>query len=376
MDELILVDGATGFVGSNLVEYLCKKGYNVRASGRNIEKLNELEKFGAEVVRCDLLDKSQIKNKEILEGVDKIVHCTGCINVSAPWDEMYAANVQTTKNLYETALNYNVKKIIHFSSVAVYGKQKKEFLKEDDPKLADDNYGKTKFLGENIGLKLYEENGFPFSILRPAFIYGTNDPGFTYSLLTVPLLIGEYRKKKMIINWKRRIHLVSIGNVVEAVRFLLHDDTSNGEAYNILDPAPINGYEMFEYFASFLPYKETRFGIFSLLVNSDLLLSIFSRFSGTTRGEGYWGRVVDKNLSRIRKEYNLVSPTPILTGAVGRIDKYKKKYALCYDTSKIMRLGYKPIHRTTEEGIKEAINWYIDNRWIPNYENYKIKNKI
>jgi Predicted nucleoside-diphosphate-sugar epimerases len=64
MDELILVDGATGFVGSNLVEYLTKKGYNVRASGRNIEKLNDLEKFGAEVVRCDLLDKSQIKIKK------------------------------------------------------------------------------------------------------------------------------------------------------------------------------------------------------------------------------------------------------------------------------------------------------------------------
>jgi len=361
-------------VGSNLVEYLTKKGYNVRASGRNIEKLNDLEKFGAEVVRCDLLDKSQIKNKEILEGVDKIVHCTGCINVSAPWDEMYAANVQSTKNLYETALNYNVKKIIHFSSVAVYGKQKKKFLKEDDPKLAEDNYGKTKLLGENVGLKLYEENGFPLTVLRPPFIYGPNDAATLYVWLIGAILIGEHRKKKVVIDWKRPWHFVSIKNVIEATKFLLGDNKTDGESYNIADPNTILFSDLWRMCIDILPYPETRFGIFPLVLSNDFFFSIFLKFTSLKRGKkGRMNKLIDKNLNEMRKKYNVIAPEPMISGAIGRADKYKKKYALCYDTSKIMNVGYRPVVETTEEGIVEMINWYIDNRWIPNYENYESK---
>jgi len=367
MDELILVDGATGFVGSNLVEYLTKKGYNVRASGRNIEKLNDLEKFGAEVVRCDLLDKKQIP--KILEGVDKIVHVTGCIDMGAPWDEMYGGNVQTAANIYEAALNYNVKKIIHFSSVAVYGKQTHEIIKEDNPKNAKDNYGKTKWLGEQVGMKFYEENGLPITAIRPTIIYGPGDAGFGYCIGVLVLLNGEFRKKRLVISWKKKVQLVNVENVAEAVRFLLCSGiNSNGEAYNIADPTIVPVSEIWRYYADFLPYPETRRGIINPLVNSNFLLSFFSKISNTNMGKRFFDRMIDKRLNRIRKEYNLILPAPMISAALGGITGYIGKYDIIYDLSKITDVGYRPIRETTEEGIKDTMRWYIENRWMPYYE--------
>jgi len=365
-DELILVDGATGFIGSNLVEYLRKKGYNVRASGRNIEKLNALKKFGAEVIRCDLLDKEQIP--KMLEGVDKIVHCTGCINMGASWDEMYKGNVQTAENMYEAALNYDIKKIIHFSSTSVYGKQTHEVIKEGDPKNAKDNYGKTKWLGEQTGMKLSKENGFPITALRPTLIYGPGDAGFGYCIGIGVVLNSEFRKKRLIISWKKKVQLVNIENVVEAVSFLLDSGAnSNGEAYNIADPTIVPFSEIWGYYADFLPYPETKRGIINPILNSNFLLLVLSKLSNTNMAKRFFDRMIDKRLDQIRKEYTLASPTPMLSAVIGNITGYIGKHDIIYDLSKITDLGYNPVCETTEEGIKDTIRWYMDNKWMPNY---------
>lgn len=121
-----------------------------------------------------------------------------------------------------------------------------------------------------------------------------------------------------------------------------------------------------------LPYPETRFGIFPLVLSNDFFLSIFLRFTTIRRGEnGRMNKLIDKTLDDIRREYGVIAPKPVIEEGIGRADKYKKKYALCYDTSKITGLGYKPVCKTTEEGIRETIGWYIDNGWIPNYDTKK-----
>jgi len=302
-----------------------------------------------------------------LENVDRIVHCAGCINMGAGWDEAYAGNVQTAQNLYEEALNYGIKRIVHFSSVAVYGKQKKEFLKESDPLLAEDTYGKTKKLGEEAGLKLYENAGLPVTIIRPCFVYGPGDFATLYPWVISAIMIGEYRKKKVILDWKRPWHFVSIKNVLEATQCLL-DRGKDGEAYNIADPDTILFSELWRMCIEPLPYPETRFGIFPIALSNDFFLSIFLRFTSMRRGEeGKMSRLIDKTLEEIRERYNVKAPKPMIVEAVGRADKYKKKYALCYDTSKITALGYEPVVKRTREGIKETIQWYIDNGWIPDY---------
>jgi len=367
MDELILVDGATGFVGSNLVEYMCSKGYNVRATGRNLNRLDDLKKFGAEVVRCDLLNKEDIKNKRLLEGVDKIVHCTGCIDMGAGWDEAYNGNVQTAKNLYEVALDYDVKKVIHFSSVAVYGKQAHGVIKEDNPKNAKDNYGKTKWLGEQAGLKLYEENGLPITAIRPTIIYGPRDSGFGYFLAVLVTLNGEFRKKKLVISSKKKTQLLSVKNVAEAVRFLLEEQGTEGESYNVADPTIMQISDIWRCFSEFLPYPETRHGIINPLLNSNTLLSLFSKIANTEWGKRWFDRMIDKRLDDVRKKYNLVSPTPAVSAAVGGITSYIGKHDIIYDTSSITNLGYRPVYSTTEEGVRDTMRWYMDNGWMPDY---------
>jgi nucleoside-diphosphate-sugar epimerase len=363
----VLIDGATGFIGSNVTKLLVSKGYEVKALGRNPEKLKELKELGAKVIRCDLLDKKQIRDKKIFDNVEKLVHCSGCINLAASWNEMYKGNVETAKNLYEEALNWDLKKIIHLSSVAIYGKQKKNILKEEDPKLPDDDYGKTKWLGHQFALKLFQENGLPVSVLIPAFVYGPGEMTTFYTFLIGAILVGEYRKKKVIINWKRPWHFVSIENIKEGIRFLLEKPNLEGEEFNIADSKSILFSDLWRLCVDILPYPETRFGIFPLAMSNDFFFSIFLRFTSLKENGGKMVRLMDQTLEELRKKYNVLAPRPIITSALGRADKYKKKYALTYDISKILNLGFQPKVKKTEEELRKTINWYIENRWIPKY---------
>ena len=171
----VLVTGAAGFLGGHLVDMLLERGDEVRAMVRPVEDASYLHSLSrVEVVNGDLTNAASLKRA--VKGVERVY------NVGAktgPWgpEKVYRAiNVYGLSDLIHAAMDAGVQRIVHTSSITVYGHFLKGIVTEDAPFHAEDNpYSRTKIEGEKLIADLVEHQGAPVVIVRPGWIYGPRD---------------------------------------------------------------------------------------------------------------------------------------------------------------------------------------------------------
>jgi nucleoside-diphosphate-sugar epimerase len=171
----VLVTGAAGFLGSHLVDMLIEHGDDVRAMVRPIEDASYLRTLkNPEIVYGDLTDTESLKRA--VQGVQRVYNVAA---KTGPWgpEEVYrAVNVQGPENLIHAAMNAGVQRIVHTSSITVYGHHLHGIVTEDAPYHAEDNpYSRSKIEGEKLIARLVEDRAAPVVIVRPAWIYGSRD---------------------------------------------------------------------------------------------------------------------------------------------------------------------------------------------------------
>ena len=116
MKKKVLVTGATGFTGGYLVEELVNQNFSVRALSLPKQDTEKLEKLGAEVVYADLTKKDTLA--AAVEGVDTVYHIAAIFREqNVPKQLFYDVNVGGTKNLLESAVEANVRRFVHCSTV-------------------------------------------------------------------------------------------------------------------------------------------------------------------------------------------------------------------------------------------------------------------
>jgi nucleoside-diphosphate-sugar epimerase len=177
---MILVTGATGFLGSYIVKVLVEKGYTVKAIHRN----NKMPAYipasiskRVHWVKGDVLDITSLQMA--MEDVDIIIHAAGIVSFSATQrKEMYEVNIEGTKNIVTVALEKKVKRLIYISSISAIGITKNNhYLNEEYPWHQDKlttHYAITKKRGENEvenGIKM----GLNAIIINPSTILGFGD---------------------------------------------------------------------------------------------------------------------------------------------------------------------------------------------------------
>lgn len=176
----ILVTGGTGFLGSYIIKALVEKGYTVRAIRRG-NKLpgwisNEiLDKV--DWVEGDILD--MVSLEEAMQGIDTIIHSAAIVSFAKKdRRNMYQVNVDGTANVVNMALEQQVKRLIHISSVAALGRtadggQVDEEKKWEESKV-NTHYAKSKYKGE---LEVWRgmAEGLDAVILNPSTILGYGD---------------------------------------------------------------------------------------------------------------------------------------------------------------------------------------------------------
>lgn len=173
----VFITGATGFVGAHVARKYASEGASLRLLTRQTSRLDALAGLDAETVVGDLREPEKLRTA--LSGCDTVVHVAADYRlwVRDP-EQMYAANVDGTRELLRLARETGVQRVVYTSSVATMGfKSDGTIVNEDTPvSLADmiGHYKRSKFLGEQEAIKAAKA-GQHVMILNPTTPVGSGD---------------------------------------------------------------------------------------------------------------------------------------------------------------------------------------------------------
>ena len=313
----ILITGGAGFIGSNFVKYMLNqhKDYEIVNLDAltycgNLENLSDIEDNpNYTFVKGDIRDKSVVDN--LVKDSDYVINFAAESHVDRSIEDpeiFIKSNVLGTQVLLNAAKEYGVEKYIQISTDEVYGTLGKEgYFTETTPLQPNSPYSASKAGGDLITRAYFETFDLPINITRCSNNYGP----YQFPEKLIPLMISntlEDKKLPIYGDGKNIRDWLHVYDHCSAIDLVLHEGKI-GEVYNI--------------------------GGNNEKQNIDIVKLI---------------------LNELDKDESLIE---FVTDRLG----HDRRYAI--DSSKIQeQLGWKPKY-TFEMGIKETIQWYLDNQeWI------------
>jgi nucleoside-diphosphate-sugar epimerase len=230
---LILVTGATGAVGPRVAQALQGAGYHIRTLSLDSPQPVALP-AGVEVRIGDVTDRPAVQSA--MQGVEGVVHLAALLHIINPphalAEKYEQINVGGTATVVESAVQAGVKRVVLFSTIAVYGHSTIEALTEESPPRPDSFYAQTKLAAERIVLDAGEQDGQPLgTVLRFGTIYGPRIKG-NYRRLLQSLARGRFIPVGHGCN---RRTLIYEGDVANAALLALGHPAAAGKIYNVSD---------------------------------------------------------------------------------------------------------------------------------------------
>ncbi len=231
-NDLVLVTGAPGLVGSHVAERIRALGVPVRALARSSADTGLLRSWGVEVVPGDLTDGPSLA--AAVRGAAVIVHCAAKVGDWGSLEEFRRVNVEGLRALLDAAQSSgSLKRFVHISSLGVYEARDHYGTDESEPPSLSgiDGYTRTKAESEKLLLDRARDSALPAVALRPGFIYGPRDR------TVLPRILGKLRDGsfKFLGSGDQLLNNTYVGNVVEAVLLAIRRDDAVGEPFNITD---------------------------------------------------------------------------------------------------------------------------------------------
>jgi nucleoside-diphosphate-sugar epimerase len=233
MTHTILVTGATGAIGPRVVDALHHAGYPLRAFSIDAPVAG-LFPPQVEVVIGDIADEAAVKSA--MRGVDAVVHMAALLHIPNPPPEMRIRykhiNVDGTAMVVNAATGANVRRVVLFSTIAVYGQVQGHVLDEQSPTMPDTFYAQTKLAAEEIVMNAKNADGQPLgTILRLAAVYGSRIKG-NYERLTHALARHRFIP---IGNGLNRRTVVYDKDVGRAAVLAVSHPAAAGRVFNVTD---------------------------------------------------------------------------------------------------------------------------------------------
>ncbi len=330
----ILITGASGFIGSFIVEEALRQGMETWAAVRSSSSRAYLNDQRINFIELDLSDEQRLIEQLKDHQFDYVVHAAGvtkCINK----DDFRRVNTEGTRHLVAAlrALRMPIERFVFLSSLSVMGaireQQPYTEIREDDTPQPNTAYGKSKLEAEET-LKARSEEQFPYVILRPTGVYGPREKDY---FIMAKSIKGH---SDFAVGYKPQdITFVYVKDVVQAV-FLALDHGKTGRTYFLSDG------------------KVYRSATFSNLIRREL-------------GSPWW--------IRITAPIWILRIVTAVGDIIGRLsgkaitlnnDKYhilRQRNWRCDIQPAIDELGYKPQY-DLERGVRETIAWYKKEGWI------------
>jgi len=324
------VTGATGFVGSHLVERLAGEGWRVKALVRPSSDVSLLKTLGVALVPGDVTDATDALRAGLADATH-VFHCAAYVSDWGERERMRAVNVEGLRHVLEAVPAETLERFVFLGSCVVYGGGDQCELDESAPFVeTGDGYNMTKIACERLLRTFARERNLATVSLRAPYVYGPRDRHFLPSVIAA-LEDGSW---KYLDGGRRPFTLVHVSNVVDACVLAATCDDATGQGFIITDGESITRRE---------------------------LVDILCEELGVDPPSGSVPRWLAKALCPV---YEGLAR---LFGAkrAPRINRFRLKFAsahMTFDVSKARRvLGCAPKH-ATREGLREAARWFRDNR--------------
>jgi 2-alkyl-3-oxoalkanoate reductase len=241
--KLLLVTGATGFVGSHVVDRALEKGIRVRALVQRTSRVKRLQKLGVEWVSGSMTEPYSLK--AALDGVTHLVHTAAKVGDWGDIKSYRQVNVEGLESLLEAAhQSDHLERFVHISSLGVYPAGDHHGTDETQPlsKTGIDAYTLSKVEAEEELWRYVKREKLPAVALRPGFIYGPRDR------IVLPRILSRLRNRqaRYIGDGTTLLNNTYIGNLLDAIFLALETERHVGEAFNITDPRLVTKREFFE----------------------------------------------------------------------------------------------------------------------------------
>ncbi|GAB6012021.1 NAD-dependent epimerase/dehydratase family protein [Viscerimonas tarda] len=332
----ILITGASGFIGSFLVEKALNEGFETWAGIRKTSSRGYLKDSRIHFVDFNFADKEKLKEQidsfsATTGKFDYIVHNAG-ITKSLNIKDFDTVNFLNTKNFVEALMETNniPQKFLLMSSLSAYGvgdeKNYTPFGLSDTPN-PNTAYGKSKLKAEQF---LQSLPGFPYMILRPTGVYGPREKDYYLMLKTVKagLDVGAGFRPQ-------HLTFIYVKDLVDAAFLALKSPLTN-KAYFVADGDVYTDKEYTQLIKKVLGKKR------ALNIKIPLwLLKIVSVMSES------FSKLTKKPLTLNRDKYKIM----------------RQRNWECDTTPLIKDLGFSPKY-TLFDGLTESVDWYRRNGWL------------
>jgi nucleoside-diphosphate-sugar epimerase len=228
------VTGATGLLGSHIVERLIELGHEVRALARRTSDIRHLKTTDAYIITCDVEDYDSLRT--LVQGVDIVFHCAAKVMPGwGRWQEFESCNVKGTENMLNVSAEAGVSRFLYVSSGDVYGHHGTTDTRADEstPCEVEFNrysyYAYSKLLADRLAQEYHKQGRLPITILRGSGIYGPRDRLLTdrfYELVKSPIVVWPG-------NANPRTTVTYATDVAELAILAATSEVAAGQIYNV-----------------------------------------------------------------------------------------------------------------------------------------------
>ena len=310
--------GASGFVGTRLLDLLSQE--KDKYTLKNIDLLQS--HFFPEITQIGDV-RIQDQMDVMLAGSDLVVLLAAQHRDDVtPTSLYYDTNVGGMKTTLQAMDKNGIKQLVFFSSVAVYGLNKKN-PNEDHPKDPFNHYGKSKWQAEQVLQEWYKTHSdWNINIIRPTVIFGERNRGNVYNLLKQIsggkfLMVGNRENKKS---------MAYVGNIVAFVKYMIDNETQGYNVFNYIDKPDCNMNELVAHV--------------SKVLNKHIPSTHFPYWLGMLGGYGFdiLAKLTGKKL------------------AISSVRVKKFCATTQYDSTKAQSTGFKPPY-TLKEGLARTLEF-------------------
>ena len=329
----ILITGASGFIGSFIVEEALRRGFETWAAIRKSSSRAYLQDPRIHFIELDFNSKDKLVEQLRGHDFDYVVHAAGVTKCLHP-DDFFRVNYEGTRILVEAILELRMpmRRFIYMSSLSIFGaireQQPYHSITEHDTPRPNTAYGRSKLMAEKFLDSVGNE--FNYIVLRPTGVYGPREKDYYLMAKSIKQHVD------FAVGFKRQdITFVYVKDVVQAV-FLALDHGMSGRKYFLSDG------EVYQSSTFSNELRQAMGRPWWIRIKAPIAVLRLVTWCGE-----YYGRLTGHITALNNDKYNIL----------------RQRNWRCDIEPACDELGFHPQYQL-HRGVQLTVKWYQENNWL------------